>query len=98
MTNACFTKSEAVSHMNAEVVAAADLPGIPAGSRGCVVDSCDGGARGWLVRVNWELPPQRSEIMAMVGDVSVNVPWKTPVPTVDFSKSEFERLLRAGNV
>lgn len=92
--NACFSQSEAQAQIGAEVVTVADLPEIPLGTRGRVVDAGEDGVRGWVVRVQWDLPPKRSWILALVGDLCFNLPWKTKRAPVELSKSEFERLLR----
>ena len=91
--NACFSQSEAQAQIGSEIVTVAAFPEIPIGTRGRVVDAGEGGVRGWVVRVQWDLPPKRSEMLALVGDISFNIPWKTKRAPAVFSKSEYESLI-----
>jgi len=90
----CFSESEARSQIGTEVLTVEKLPEVPIGTHGRVVDAVQGGARGWLLRIEWALPPKRSEILAQVGELSVNIPWRSKVPKAELSKGDVERLLR----
>ncbi len=92
--HACFTDTEARSHVGFGVETVTNLPDVPLGTRGRVVDASRAGVRGWVVRVEWDLPPKRSEILAQFGEFSFNLPWGSKVPTGDFDKGDFERCLR----
>jgi len=92
--NAYYSESEARTQIGAEFVAMTDLPDIPAGTRGRVQDVVEDGARGWIVRVRWDLPPKRTELLAQVGELSFNVPWREKRREAEFSKCEIEQLLK----
>jgi len=92
--NTCLTQSEAQAKVGAEVVTVAALPDIPIGTRGRIVAVGGSESPEWFVRVQWHLPWKRSEIMALVGDISINIPWKTKRAPAEFSKREFERLFK----
>ena len=51
-------------------------------------------SRGWVVRVEWDLPRRRSAMMAQLGEFSFNIPWRSKVPSGEFDKGEFENCLR----
>ena len=92
--NVCYSESEARSQVGAEVVTVADLPEVPVRTSGRVVGAHEGGVRGWLVCVKWDLPPRRSEVLAQFCDLSFNLPWRMKRPVAEFSKTETEHLLR----
>jgi hypothetical protein len=92
--NAVYSESEARSQVGTEVVTVADLPDIPKGTRGRIIDTVDDRGRGWILRVQWDLPPKRSEVMAQVMDISFNIPWKIKRPLAEFDKAEVASSLK----
>jgi hypothetical protein len=80
--------------VGSEVVTVAALPGVPIGTRGRIVALDESEDSVWFARVQWQLPRKRSEIMALVGDISINIPWRARPVTAEFNKSEFERVFR----
>lgn len=92
--HASFTDTEARSYVGSGVETLTNLPQVPLGTRGRVVGAKHAGSRGWVVRVDWDLPPRRSEMLAQVGEFSFNLPWKSKAPAGEFDKSEFESWLR----
>ena len=96
--NVCYSESEARAQIGAEFVTMADLPEIPVGTRARVTDVVEHGARGWIVRVRWDLPQKRSELLAQIGDLSFNVPWREKRQEAEFSKCEVDRLLKRAEV
>jgi hypothetical protein len=89
-----FTDIEARSHVGDVVETVTNLHPVPLGTRGRVVGADPAGAHGWIVRVEWDLPPRRSSMLAQFGEFSFNLPWRSKVPTGEFGKSEFENCLR----
>jgi hypothetical protein len=93
--NAGYSEKGALAQIGAEVMTIAEVAGIPLGTRGKVIDADEGGIRGWVVRVEWNLPPERSYVMAQILDISINMPWETKHPSSEFTKGEVERVLRS---
>ena len=91
--NPWFSESEARGLVGAGFVTVADLPEIPAHTRGRVVRAQEGGVRGWLLCIKWDLPPKQSEVLAQLCDFSFNLPWRFKRPMAEFSKAESEHLL-----
>lgn len=92
--NACYSESDALNHVGARVVTVTDLPEVPAGTHGRVVRTGRSAARGWTLRIRWDLPPKRTVIFAQLGDFSFNLPWRARRATAEFSRSEVEQFLR----
>jgi hypothetical protein len=89
-----FTDAEARTAVGTIVEALSDFPSVPKGSRGTVVKATRYAKDKWAVLVEWDLPRPSSFIAAMVLDASVNFMKRSTPVTDEFSKSEYERLLR----
>lgn len=94
MERTYFTDAEARTEVGSIVEALADFPSVPKGSRGTVVKVKRYAKDKWAARVEWDLPRQSWFIAAMVLDASVNFLQRSKPVTDEFSKSEYERLLR----
>ena len=92
--NTSLAESAAQTNVGAEVVALSSLPNVPIGTRGRIVALDESGDSEWFVRVEWQMPRKRAEFMALVGDISINFPWRTRPVVTEFSKSEFERVFK----
>jgi hypothetical protein len=90
-----LSETEARNCVDLEVETLTAIGSVPQGTRGRVVKARRAGAMGWVVRVEWDLPPRRSEVMAQLGEFSFNLPWRSKVPAHEFGKSEFESCLRS---
>ncbi len=94
MEHIYFTEAAARREMGNVVEALSDFPAVPKGSRGTVVKTSRHAGDGWVAVVEWDLPREASFIAAMVMDVSVNF-MKRGKPIADqFSRSEYETLVR----
>ena len=89
-----FTEAEAQQEIRHIVEALSDFPAVPKGSRGSVVKATRGAGDGWVAVVEWDLPREASFIAAMVLDVSVNVVKRSKPIADQFSRSEYETLVR----
>ncbi|MDA1273572.1 MAG: hypothetical protein O2960_05915 [Verrucomicrobia bacterium] len=92
--NASFTDTEARNFIGSGVETLTNLPQVPLGTRGRVVDARCSPSHGWVVRVEWALPRKHSAIFAQVGEFSLNIPWRSRVPTGEFDKGQFESCMR----
>jgi hypothetical protein len=57
---------EALSEVGLEFVTVSEWPEAPLGTRARAVSAKQGGVRGWVVRLEWVLPPKRSEMLAQI--------------------------------
>jgi hypothetical protein len=96
MERTYFTDAEARTEVGNIVEALSDFPSVPKGSKGTVVKVKRYAGGKWSAIVEWDLPRPSSFIVATVLDASVNFlqPRSKPV-TDEFSKSEYEMLLRS---
>jgi hypothetical protein len=94
MERTYFTDAEARMEVGNIVEALADFPSVPRGSKGTVVKVKRHAKDKWAALVEWDLPRQSSFIAAMVLDASVNFVKRERPVTNEFSKSEYEMLLR----
>ena len=76
------------------VEAMSDFPSVPKGSKGTVVKVKQYANVKWTVVVEWDLSRQTSFIAAMVIDTSFNFMKRSKPVTDEFSKSEYETLVR----
>lgn len=89
-----FTDAEARTKVGSIVEALSDFPSVPKGSKGTVVKMKRYGEGKCAALVEWDLPRESSFIAAMVLDSSVNFLKRSKPVTDEFSKSEYEMLLR----
>jgi hypothetical protein len=94
MERTYFTDADARSKVGHIVEALADFPSVPKGSTGTVVKVKQHARDKWAARVEWDLPRQSSFIAAIVLDASFNFVKREKPVTDEFSKSEYEILLR----
>jgi hypothetical protein len=90
-----FTDAEAQATVGNTVEALSDFPSVPRGTRGTVVKAKRYDAEKWAALVEWDLPRRASFVAAMVLDKSFNFVKRGKPVTDEFSKSEYETLLRA---
>lgn len=90
----CFSDEEARRQLGCLVEAVSELPSVPRGTRGRVVRVFEKAGQGWFVCVQWNLPRNTSLFFALLGDISFNFPWRSRIPIGEFSKLEFEQLLK----
>ena len=94
MERTYFTDAEARTELGSIVEALADFPSVPKGSKGIVVKVKRYAKGKCAALVEWDLLRESSFVAAMVLDGSVNF-LKRSKPVIDeFSKSEYEMLLR----
>ena len=79
--------------MGEHVEAKWDFPSVPAGTIGRVAGTRKVDSDGWVLRVEWALPKQRSQYFATVLNVSFNLQTEAAPVMDEFSKDEFQRLL-----
>src|SRR5262245_49893571 len=91
---AYFTESEARMQIGNLVEALSDFPSVPKGTTGRVVKVKRYASIKWTALVEWDLPRQTSAIEAMVFDTSINFMMRSKPVTDEFSKSDFETLVR----
>ena len=89
-----FTEVEARMEIGNMVEALSDFPSVPKGSKGTVVKVKRHANDQWVAVVAWHLPRQTSVIEAMVMDTSFNFLNRSKPITDQFSKSEYETLVR----
>ena len=94
MERTYFTDAEARTEVGRIVEALADFPSVPKGSKGTVVKVKRYAKDKSAALVEWDLPRPSSFIAAMVLDASVNFFMRNKPVTDEFSKSEYEMLLR----
>ncbi len=95
MSSTYFTDAEAKATVGHTVEALSDFPSVPKGTRGTVVKVKRYDGDKWGALVEWDLPRRASFIAAMVLDTSFNFAKRSKPVTDEFSKSEYETLLRA---
>ncbi len=95
MRQTFFTRQEAHAKIGNPVEAAADFPSVPKGRRGKVVDVRRRHRDAWIAVVEWESLQEKSHYFTMLGDVSLNFSWRRNPITDQFTKSEYETLLKA---
>jgi hypothetical protein len=89
-----FTDAEAPMKIGSIVEALSDFPSVPKGSKGTVVKVKRHAKDKWAALVEWDLPRHSFFIAATVLDASVNFVKRNRPVTDEFSKSEYEMLLR----
>jgi uncharacterized protein (UPF0303 family) len=94
MERTYFTDAEARTKVGNIVEALADFPSVPKGSKGTVVKVKRYAKDKSAALVEWDLPRQSSFIAAIVLDTSVNFVKRGKPVADEFSKSEYEMLLR----
>jgi hypothetical protein len=94
MERTYFTDAQARTEVGNIVEALSDFPSVPKGSKGTVVKVRRYAKDKWAAHVEWDLPRQSSFIAAMVLDASFNFLKRSKPVTDEFSKSEYEMLLR----
>ena len=94
MERTYFTDAEARTEVGSIVEALSDFPSVPKGSKGTVVKVKRYAKGKCAALVEWDLPRESSFIVAMVLDASVNFLKRCKPVTDEFSKSEYEMLLR----
>jgi hypothetical protein len=94
MESIYFTDAEARTKVGDIVEALSDFPSVPKGSKGTVARAKGRARNRWVAVVEWDLPRQSSFIVAMVLDASFNFAKRSNPVTDEFSKSEYEMLLR----
>jgi hypothetical protein len=94
MERTYFTDAEARTEVGNIVEALSDFPSVPKGSKGTVVKVNRYAKDKWAALVEWDLPRQSSFIAAMVLDASFNCLKRSKPVTDEFSKSEYDMLLR----
>jgi hypothetical protein len=89
MVETFFTKIEASHKPGRKVRSASNVPSVPGGTEGIVVEIFDSRSDGWRVRVHWQVP--RTISLIDVAELSF---LKREGPALsDFSKSAYEKLL-----
>jgi hypothetical protein len=94
MERSYFTDPEARTEVGRLVEALSDFPSVPKGPKGTVVKVKRYARDRWAARVEWALPRPSWFIAAMALDASVNFVMRSKPVTDEFSKSEYETLLR----
>ena len=94
MAGTYFTDAEARTKVGNIVEALSDFPSVPKGSRGTVVKVKRYARDKWVALVEWDLPRPSAFIVAMVIDASFNFAKRSKPVTDEFTKSEYEMLLR----
>ena len=94
MAGIYFTEVEARMEIGNMVEALSDFPSVPKGSKGAVVKVKQYAHDQWVAVVTWHLPRQTSVIDAMVMDTSFNFLNRSKPITDQFSKSEYQTLVR----
>jgi hypothetical protein len=89
-----FTKDEARNEIGNSIEALSDFPSVPKGTRGTVVRANQYAQDKWVVLVEWDLPVETHIIEATIVDVSLNFYKRSKPVTDQFSKTEYERLVR----
>lgn len=89
-----FLDAEARSTVGHIVQALSDFPSVPKGSKGTVVKMKRYAKDKSAAVVEWTLPGESSFIAAMFLDASVNFVKRSKPVTDEFSKSEYEMLVR----
>lgn len=89
-----FTKEEADTHIGLRIKSLMDFPSVPKGSEGIIIKALPLSKSEWVVKVRWDLPRKSSMIYAMIGDISLHFSRKSKAITDEFSKSEFESLVK----
>lgn len=89
-----FLDAEARSTVGHIVQALSDFPSVPKGSKGTVVKMKRYAKDKSAAVVEWTLPGESSFIAAMLLDASVNFVKRSKPVTDEFSKSEYEMLVR----
>jgi hypothetical protein len=89
-----FTGADARTEVGSIVEALSAFPSVPKGSKGTVVKVKRYAKDKWAALVEWDLPRQSTFIAAIVLDASVNFLKRSKPVTDEFSKSEYEMLLR----
>lgn len=89
-----FTDAEARTTVGHIVQALSDFPSVPKGSKGTVVKMKRYAKDKSAAVVEWTLPRESSFIAAMFLDASVNFVKRSKPVTDEFSKSEYEMLVR----
>jgi hypothetical protein len=93
MSRIFFTREEARKVVGNQIVALADFPSVPKGSRGTVVKAHQRCGNDWLVCVEWSLPRDVTHTETMIGDIGFNFIRKSSPITDQFCKSEYETLI-----
>ena len=94
MTRTYFTDAEARTALGHVVEALSDFPSVSKGSKGTVVKVKRYSKDKWAAVVEWNLPRESCFIAAIVLDASVNFVKRSKPVTDEFSKSEYEMLVR----
>jgi hypothetical protein len=94
MKRTYFTEADAQREIGNVVQALSDFPAVSKGSKGTVIKAIRHAGDGWVAVVEWDLPREASFIAAMVLDVSVNVVKRSKPIADQFSRSEYETLVR----
>ena len=94
MDKTYFTGAEARTEVGRVVEAVSDFPSVPKGSRGRVVKVTRYAEGKCAALVQWDLPRPSSLVLAMVLDTSFNFLKRSQPLTDEFTKSEYEILLR----
>ena len=93
MNRSFFTQQEAQEQVGSRVSAAAGFPFVPPGTVGSVVRARRHDGENWVVCVEWDLPKRSTAYLAIVGDLSFNIPWRSKRPADELSRDEFQRLV-----
>ena len=94
MQRTYFTDAEARTEVGRIVEALSDFPSVPKGSTGTVFKVKQYETDKWTALVEWDLPRPSAFFMAMVLDASVNFLRRSRPVTDEFTKSEYENLVR----